>query len=388
VFDRHALEESADVAVTTERWPGGAHVSRATVSGTLWRQQLLSDQRGSDVSDVWAESLDRRLTLALSHRFVAGRHFVVGGVDGTAEALDSDRVAGGHADRLRLALYAQDDWRVTDSPRVSVSPGARLDLDELFGWHATPHLAVRVDPVPTLTLRVSGGQGWRAPDFREMFHRLDHAGYGYVVEGNPALGPEASWGATGEARWAPVVAHAQGPRAPVSFSVGGWWNEVQDLVDVTLLEEGTAGSPARYTYGNVARAVTRGGEAGVTLAFGDRLSIEAGYTFTDARDRADDRPLDGRAPHRVAGSFSTTPLPWPLTLSTNAEWMGPRPYTDDADSTTWTSPTVLVDARLSLRVGKHLELEAGVRNALDARDEQTLGLAPRTFYAGLTARGP
>ena len=379
VFDRRDLEESADGGIAAVLWPGKLHLTNIQLAGTLWRQQALSNQRDSDVQDTYDETLDRRAVLYLSHRWLAGPHLLVGGVDGTVEGLDSDRLATGTAIRERVAIYAQDDWRVLPSPRLSVSAGGRLDVDSQFGVHATPHLALRFDPVPSLAWRVSGGGGFRAPDFKELYLSFDHASYGYVVEGNGDLRPETSLGATTELRWT--------PRGPLTLTGGGWWNEVENLIDVDLLNEGGDGEPALYSYVNVDAAVTRGLNGGAALTFGKRLGIDATYTFTDARDRADDQPLDGRARHEVTGSVTTAPLPVPVSLTLRGQWVGPRPFTDGEGVLTWTDPYVWLDARLAWTVRADFTLEAGVRNALEARDDATLGLPPRTLYVGVRASG-
>lgn len=379
LFERRDLEETADFGVGAEAWPGKLHLTSVQLAGTLWRQQQLSDQRDSTVQDSYDETLDRRAVVYLAHRWIAGPHLLVGGVDGTVEGLESDRLATGTALRQRAAVYAQDDWRALHAPRLSLSAGARLDVDSQFGVHGTPHAALRLDPAPTLTWRVSGGGGFRAPDFKELYLSLDHSSYGYVVEGNPELEPETSIGATTELRWAPTAA--------VGLTVGGYWNEVRDLVDTELLDEGGDDAPAVYSYVNVSRAVTRGLSGGASLKIGAHAGLDGSYTFADARDRSNGRVLDGRARHQATASLTAAPLPVPVNLALRAQWVGPRPFTDAVGVTTWTDPYVWLDARLAWTVRNDFTLEAGARNALDARDDATLGLPPRTVYVGVRAGG-
>jgi outer membrane receptor for ferrienterochelin and colicins len=377
VFDRRTLEESLDAGAAAALRPGGPHATRVELATSVWRQQYLSDQRGSDVQDAYEETLDRRGFLFASHRAIVHRHVLVVGADATAEELRSDRLDGGVADRQRIALYAQDDAGIRDdAPRVSASLGGRVDLDTQFGVHPTPHAALRIDPFPTLSWRSSAGGGFRAPDFKELHLVLDHGSYGYVVEGNPALDPESSIGITTELAWT--------PDGPVSLSASGWWTEVRALIDVDLVTEGTASAPALYTYVNVARVRTRGGVASAGLDL-DRIALHAAATLTDARDRDTGVLLDGRPRTQVSASVDVEPIE-PVVLTARATRVGPRPFTTD-DGTTWTDPYVWIDGRAAWTVRKGFELEAGVRNALDARDDETLGLEPRTFFLGLRASG-
>lgn len=376
VFDIRALQETADASAGVRHWGGGASTLALRASGTLWRQQYLEDQRDSDVQDSYEETFDRRAFLNLLWSWAPARHLVVAGVDGSVEEVASDRLDEGTASRRRIAIFAQDDWRVLGRPVLSLSPGGRVDLDTQFGLHATPHLAVRFVPIDTVTLRVTAGQGYRAPEFKELYLAFNHAAYGYELHGNPALAPESSTGVTADARWTiarSAEVHAQ-----------GWWNEVANLINPTLITAGTSSTPAQYEYDNVGQAVSRGAQGGVAWVGRGPVSGNVDYTFTDTRNRDDDTPLDGRAPHRLAGTVSVRPLS-PLELTGTAEWNSARPYT--IEDTMWSEPYTWIDGRVAWDFAAGMTLEVGVRNALDVRDDEFLGLPPRTVYAGLRAGG-
>jgi outer membrane receptor for ferrienterochelin and colicins len=384
LFDVRTLQESADAGVAAQWWNGGAATVTGRLAGALWRQQYLENQRGSDVQDAYQETVDRRVLSTLGWTWTPARHLLSAGIDGTFEGLESARLEDRTAERGRAAVYAQDDWTLRDfdpgggtssheGTRVALSPGGRLDVDTQFGLHATPHLALRVDPRRDLTLRATLGRGYRAPEFKELYLSFDHASYGYTLEGNPELAPETSTGGTLDTRWTPI--------ATLELRARGWWNEVTDLIDPALLAEGNAGAPATYGYVNRGRAVTRGGTAGVATRGPGRIGATLDYTRTDARDRADDSLLDGRAPHRVSGTLRVRPhdaVETQLVVDANSA----RPYTLDG-VTGWAAAYVLLDARVAWTAPHGFTVEAGARNLLDARADTTLRLAPRTFYAGV-----
>lgn len=370
-FDVRTLQETANAGLAASRWNGAASTLSARLSGTLWRQQYLEDQRGSAIQDAYQDTVDRRLAGNLAWTWAPKGHLVSSGVDAWLEGLESERLADGVASRRRVALYAQDDWALTE--RAAVSPGGRVDLDSQFGLNATPHLALRLSPADSVRARLSLGQGYRAPEFKELYLAFDHAAYGYTLEGNEALRPERSDNATLDVRG--VLAER------IELRARGWWNEVTDLINPELLVEGTEGSPARYAYQNVGRAVTRGGSAGVGWVQQGPWSAGLDYTLTDARDRADDAPLDGRARHHLTANLQARPLRT-LEASLLADVNSARPFTLDGE-TTWAPGYALLDARLAWRAWRGIELSAGARNLLDARDDATLGLPPRTIYVGL-----
>ena len=374
VFDVRTLQETANAAAEARWWNGARTSVSGRVAGALWRQQYLEDQRGSEVQDAYQETLDRRLLGTLGGTWTPPGHLVSAGLDGTLEALDSARLADGTAARGRAALYAQDDWTLRDADvRVALSPGARLDVDSQFGLHATPHLALRVDPRPDLTLRATLGRGYRAPEFKELYLAFDHASYGYALLGNAELRPETSTGGTLDARWTRGAA--------LELRTRGWWNEVTDLIDPQLVAEGSAGTTAQYRYVNRGHAVTRGVTVGLGTLGQRAVGGALDYTRTDARDRASDALLDGRAPHHVTGTLRVRPHDAVVTdLVVDAS--SARPFTLDG-VTTWAPAYALLDARVAWTAPHDLTLEAGARNLLDTRDDATLRLAPRTFYAGL-----
>lgn len=378
VFDRRALEESADGGAGLRFWNGGTHVFRLSAGGSLWRQQYLEDQRESEVQDAYEETWDRRAQGGLSWQWSPDRHLLVVGVDGTLEQLESERLDDGTADRARVGLYAQEDWKILGSPRLSLSPGGRLDLDTQFGVHATPHLALRFDPVQTLSLRLTGGQGYRAPEFKELYLAYDHASYGYTLVGNPELQPETSLGGTLDLEW--TLARS------LRLGAQGWWNEVENLIEPELLATGDDDTVAEYAYTNVGRAVTRGAMGSLSWVRPGPVAASVDYRFADNRNREDDSPLNGRPVHRFTASLTLRPLRG-IELDGSLEWMGPRPYTTD-EGTTWSEAYAWIDARVAWTFRPGMEIEAGVQNAADARDDLYLGLPPRSFYAGLRLGGP
>lgn len=379
VFDVRTLQETGDAGLAVKYWNGGTSIFRVRGAGAIWRQQYLENQQGSDIQDSYEETLDRRAYANASWQWFPKRHLVVVGLDGSVEGLTSSRLEEGVADRSRLALYAQDDWKVLDSAVVfAVSPGGRLDVDSQFGLHATPHLALRIDPVRQLCIRLTGGQGYRAPEFKELFLAFDHSSYGYELHGNPELKPETSTGGTADVQL--TIAET------VQVRGQGWWNEVSNLINPTLIEEGSSSEPAQYQYDNVGRAVTRGAQGGLAWVRQGPVAASVDYVYTDALNRDDGTPLDGRAPHRVSGNFLVRP--WRvLEASATVEWNGERPYTLDGE-TSWSPSYTWVDARLAWTFHPGMKIEAGARNLLDARDDLYLGLAPRTFYVGVRADGP
>lgn len=382
VLDRRTITELASVQLTPEIVFDSAPARlRLSAGWSTWRDQYRSDQRGGEALDSFSDTREHLGVISAQLDRVDARHALTIGGEAQVEALSSQRLVGDGL-RGRGAVYLQDQWLVVASRRLVVVPALRLDLDSQFGSALSPKLAVRFDPHPRLVLRASWGRGFRPPSFKELLLKFENPGAGYVVDGNSALRPERSDGVNGgvEVRAHPLV----------WLSANGFYNELEDLITYRVAAAGGADGPQRFSYVNVARARTRGLETMVRLGPVVGLTLELGYTLTDARDESRGRPLDGRALH--AGSFALSFLrpSWGLEAMARGTVLGPRPYSvEDARgevTTVWTAPMVQLEARVAYTVKRHVTAFVGGQNLLDAGDPRYSPLVPRSFYGGISGR--
>jgi len=386
VFDRRNLTEEGQVALGLDGWPTGRSRLQVTGYATWYRDQYDSDQRDSSALDTYEDTRERLAQLAVQYdRYLGESHLVTVGTEGLNEWMLSDRLEAGSGERWRLALFAQDEWDLSDAPRLTLLPGARLDLDTQFGVHPTPKLSARFDPVERLVIRASYGWGYRAPSFKELLLYFENPGAGYVVAGNLELVPETSRNASLGVEWEPTDW--------LWLSLGAFRNDLDNLITTGTLEEAEAGSPTRYGYVNVADAYTQGGEAALALGLPAGIGVDLGYALTDTRDLVEDRPLEGRALHRGTFRLTWRYEPWGTLAVLRGSLVGSRPYYLDVDGDgvedrSDAEPYATLDARISKELWGAVSLFAGADNLLDAGDAEWTPLPPRSFYAGLTGRYP
>lgn len=187
---------------------------------------------------------------------------------------------GGHL------LIAGSDAFAADPPGAgsSGSPGA-------LAVFPAPRLAARLQVLPWLLVRASGGRFVRLPTFLELFG--DHA----FFRPSLSLRPESAWSA--EAGFA--VNTAPQPGLALALSAHAYYRRIDDLIDI--IRDG----PTLHAR-NVGAAQTSGVEVEARVRLGDALLAQLNYTFLDARDQTDDpsrhdRLLPGRAPHTVFARF-------------------------------------------------------------------------------------
>jgi outer membrane receptor for ferrienterochelin and colicins len=383
VFDRQNVTETLWAQVTPDITFDVPARLRITGSYSLYRDQYLSKQRGSDALDQYQQTREQLggVGIQYDHVLSAG-HLLSFGLEGQVELLDSDRLANRHGNRWRGAFFAQDQWNVVDAPRFVVVPAIRVDVDSQFGRAFSPKLAVRFDPHPRVVLRGSYGRGFRAPTFKELLLHFENPGVGYVVDGNLSLQPETSDGFD-------VGAEA---RAASWFwmSLNLFRNDLKSLIAPSLVDAGGAGSPQHYQYINISAAYTQGIETSVRVGPIHDLVFELGYTLTDSKDEKKKRPLPGRSLH--AGTFLVgfSRARWGLEATLRGAVFGSRhSYADNADGTYQTltgDPYIVVDARVAESIKQHVTLFIGAQNLVNAGDARFTPLAPRTFYGGVAGR--
>jgi outer membrane receptor for ferrienterochelin and colicins len=383
-FDRRNLYEDASAHLFVEHLPEGRVKVRGNLAGAMLRDQYVLDQQGSDELDGFEESREILAQLDSQLDWLAGRRQLVSvGAEGSAEGMASPRLSR-PGERYRLAVFAQDEVRIGPGDELAVVPSARVDLDSWFGVHPTPRLALRWDPLGWLALRSAAGQGFRAPTFKEMFLYFENPAAGYQVEGDPDLVPETSFNLSLGA----VVTPAGG----TTLRVDGFHNQLTDMITIGFLADATGESYQRWGYVNISDARTTGFEVAAAQAFGEVADIELSYGFLDSWDGENERPLDGRAPHRGTLSAGVAHPPWGLSGTVRAEVVGTTRFYLDTDGD---GVEDAVDADPYLDLGLRLQqvlwrerltFFVGVDNLLDAGDALYIHLAPRTLYGGLTVR--
>jgi outer membrane receptor for ferrienterochelin and colicins len=386
IFDNRSLNETGSVRVSA-RWPIGEEtIVRGALAGTEFRDQFLNDQRRSDALDTYEESIDRAAEAnAQVERRIGERNLITAGADGLAEDLRSPRLADGDGGRGRAAAFVQDELRLGKAFDLLVVPAFRIDADSQFGVHATPKLGARWDVTDGVAVRGSWGWGYRAPDFKQLYLRFENPGVGYVIEGNPDLGPETSqsFGAGAD-----VTAGA------ARITIDAYRTDLTDMIGFVLDDPNMM--PQRFTYANIASAHVQGVDLGARYQRGAAYA-HAAYSLSFTRDEDLDRPLDGRPRHRGALEVGYRDDAGFSALARIVA-TGSRPFYfdqdgDDMDDEVRTDALSIVGVRVAKRLAlagaddrRATTLYLGAENVLDAGDVTFDPIPPRTLYAGVEAR--
>ncbi|MDE0505555.1 MAG: TonB-dependent receptor, partial [Candidatus Poribacteria bacterium] len=83
------------------------------------------------------------------------------------ENLESQRITGGEKNLTTDSLFFQNEFR--PKPNFALIAGGRFDHHSEFGTHFSPKLSGLYRVTDNLAVRTSVGQGFRAPDFKDLY---------------------------------------------------------------------------------------------------------------------------------------------------------------------------------------------------------------------------
>lgn len=204
--------------------------------------------------------------------------------------LTKKQTVNGNADRYRNAFFVQDEWRISDAPRIQIVPGIRYDVDSIYGGQWLPKLAVRYDITDQFRIRAANGLGYRAPSFQDLYFNFVNPGVGYRVAGNPNLRPEFSRSYNLGAEWDLTK------RIWISSNL--FYNQIDNLIGFRTNPGIDTSGLLVFQTANYAKAKTQGIESSINIKLNEVVGIGGGFTYTDTKDELTNLPLEGRGPHR------------------------------------------------------------------------------------------
>jgi len=335
---------------------------------------------------------------------------------------------GGTADRQRNAVFLQDEWKASPKENITLITGIRYENDSQFGDQTMPKLSVRWDPTKEYILRASVGLGYRAPNFVELYYDFPNPAAGYVVRGNENLRPELSRSYNLGGEWE--------PNSRFWLSWNFFYNSIDNLIGFRL-QPFTDQGLLIFQTSNFESALTRGMESSLNYRMNQTWTASLGYTYTDSLDRIRNLPIESVVRHRwnvsiryyeerVRAGFSLFAVVFgkqPFYCELDGIWCTPEPGTLQSQIYSAIRNTTPLDnlrsqipepirkrcnetntplcsdepvfgyrnvnayTNLNLRffkkIGKHLELFAGVDNLLEEFSLQYNPQRPRFFYFGV-----
>lgn len=191
-------------------------------------------------------------------------------------------------------------WEQNLTSRLSLTAGLRYDYYSIDASDTVTKLSPKVNLAyaitPGLRLRASYGEGFRIPSLGERF--IEDRDFFPIIR-NLDLIPEES------------ISYEVGLRNLLTFGdsstsflfdVAFFWNEFDHLIETAFVPSRSA-----FQFVNLTSARIQGLESSIESAlFEDAVRLRVGYTYLDAEDLDQDRPLSFRAKHQISSSIDAT----------------------------------------------------------------------------------
>ncbi len=281
------------------------------------------------------------------------------GADHGHEQADTSGGLGGSVDNT--GVFGQISWKPFTG--LTLTGALRDDHHSTFGDHVTHRLTAAWEATETTKLRASWGSGFRPPSLYELYAPF---------YGNRALKPEQS-----NSFDAGIDQRFWNGRATVSATV--FHIDTADLIDY---------DSATWAFVQIPGTSRRDGvELSAKLKLLDTVTLDGGYTYTDARAASGTRLV------RVPRHKATLGAAWNALERTTLTLRGT--LVSDSVDTDWNVGAVrrlpdyvLVDAGITHKIDDRISVSLTGKNLLD-RHYQTIwgyGTPGASVYASLTAR--
>ena len=305
------------------------------------------------------------------------------------------------------ALYLQDEWQLalgrTATTALTLTPGLRLNRNEVFGCRLTPKLSAMLR-LGTLRLRASWSQGFKTPTLKETNYRyLREMTTVIMYLGNKKLRAQTS---------DYYSLNAEYTLGGLNITATGYLNRLDNMITLVTIPRSEAPAEYRQQYGemlgkvrryeNMEDARTCGLDVSLRYTHRDfSCGLSYSYLDTDAHvydsthERLQKVTIDGTARHK-ATAFATwqhTLSPaYQLGLGIYARSSSRRHYQTDGDGKAFTIWRLTTTHSLGHARHADYRVEAGVDNLLNYCDRTPHGLhlgtttPGRTIFATLTVR--
>lgn len=332
-------------------------------------QDLVTGSRDADITTVLVGAqLDLPIWLSSNPETLQSHQVQVGGQwqqdtlsqtkSGVSELISSE------VSRDVAEVYLQDDWLIGDN--WEVLSGVRYQDDTDFGGHAAPKVSIKYNHNDAQgrphILRGSIGNGYRVPNLKERYYVFDHSNLGYKVMGNPDLQPETSTSYQ--------LGYSGQISEQLSLTVNGFYNNIEDLIQIDEDNAIYEGNIAIYKYENVDNAQTYGGDIALDWRATDTATIKAGYTYTKTHNDSTGGELTRRPKHQaqLAVDYQLSPK---IQLIEQLNYEGKQliSTTDNTYSPSWWT----LDSKVNYQLNNQLGIYAGVNNIFDVQRDPKKG---------------
>jgi outer membrane receptor for ferrienterochelin and colicins len=264
------------------------------------KQDLLT-LNGSPYNDLFKQSF-RRLENQTEYQVNKNTNMIFG-LGLVDETVNSSRYDYVDSVKKNTIKYLFNQWEWNNGGHLFVNAGFRYDNNTNYASAFSPKASILYKIKMNSRIKLSVGNGFKAPDFRQLYLNFTNAAAGsYSVFGSveaqkvvqqlntlgqignlfenyyqlKKLEPEYSTGLHLSWEWEPSINN--------QFIIQFFRNDIKNLIDVQQIGTYKTGAQI-YSYLNIKNAFTTGIEIEAKQKLNDRFSISAGYQFLVTGDK-------------------------------------------------------------------------------------------------------
>ena len=338
-------------------------------STVINRETTAVDSRNLNIQDLVKGEAQFDTTLWDKHQITLGGEIVL-------ENLQSQRITSGERGILTNSLFVQDEFRPISAFALVI--GGRLDNHFEFGTHFSPKLSTLYRVTDDLRVRFSYGQGFRAPDFKNLYLDFTNVTSGYQVLGNPSLQPESSHN------------YNLGAEYQIFDNLTGrihvYRNDLHNLIEAQRIGQSAAGG-SKFEYQNISRAFTEGADIEVVIGSIGGFTSTIGYAYLRGADKETGLSLLNRSTHSGTLKLAYLHANSRFHVDLRGRYASPWGFFDDGDKVL--EPEELAPSywgwnlRASKTLFKIFKASIGCNNIFDFKISTFYTFTGRSFYGGL-----
>ncbi len=339
-------------------------------STVLERENNVITSQNLNVQDLLKGGIQFDTVLWKNHQLSLGGELIF-------ENLQSQRIIGGESSLFTNSFFIQNEFRPI--PAFALVVGGRSDTHSEFGTHFSPKLSSMYRVTNDLRIRASYGQGFRAPDFKDLYLDFTNVTSGYQVLGNPELQPESShnWNIGLEYRVSDQL----------NGSIQLYRNDLTDLIEAERVGTSTAGG-SKFQYKNISETFTEGFDAEIVIGAPGGFSGAIGYAYLRGEDKATGLPLLNRSTHSGTLKLAYLHVKSDFQVDLHGRYASQWGFFDDGDNVLEPeefAPSYWIwNVRTSKRLFKSIKASIGCNNIFDFKIPTFYTFVGRSFYGGLS----
>ena len=305
------------------------------------------------------------------------KHQLTLGGDVVLENLQSQRITGGEREVFTNSLFVQNVSRPISALVFVI--GGRLDNHSEFGIHFSPKLSAMYRMTNDLRLRFSYGQGFRAPDFKNLYLDFTNVTAGYQVLGNPGLRPESSH------NWNLGLEYEifDGLLGKVHL----YRNDLHNLIEAERIGQSAAGG-SKFEYQNISKAFTEGVDIEAVIGSVGGFTSTVGYAYLRGADKETGLPLLNRSTHNGTLKLAYLHTNSGFLMDLRGRYASSWGFFDDGDKVLEPEELApsywLWNIRASKTLFKMFKASIGCNNIFDFKIPTFYTFTGRSVYGGLS----